>query len=98
MTISISGTPIRLPEERWSHIIKNHPEIKDSLQDILETVKSPRKIQLEDSGELLALSFDPTNNKFLVVAYRELSLKDGFILTAYFARRLSQRRTTIWTQ
>lgn len=98
LIISISGTTIRLPEERWLHIIKNHPEMKDSLQDVLETVRNPYKIQLGDSGELLAVSHNPMNNKFLVVAYRELSVSDGFILTAYFARRLSQRRTTVWIQ
>jgi len=70
--------------------------MKDSLNDVLETVRSPIRVQLGDSGELLAISYNPVSSKFLVVAYRELSSSDGFILTAYLARRLSLRRTTIW--
>jgi len=34
--------------------------------------------------------------KYVVVAYRELSSEDGFILTAYLTRRPSSRRETLW--
>lgn len=96
LVTSISGIPIRITEERWSHILKNHPEMKDGLNDVLETVRNPIRLQLGDSGELLAISYNQSSNKFLVVAYRELSPTDGFVLTAYIARRLSLRRTTVW--
>jgi hypothetical protein len=32
----------------------------------------------------------------LVVACREIDPTDGFVLTAYFSRRLSSRRVTLW--
>jgi len=56
-------------------------------------------IQEGDFGELLAIRFyaeTPLARKFLVVAYREVSPEDGFVITAYLARRPSSRRTTLW--
>jgi hypothetical protein len=35
---------------------------------------------------------------FLVVVYREMSRDDGFVITAYMARRLSQRREVVWSR
>jgi len=50
-----------------------------------------------DGGEFLALSkrFVP---RYLVVAYRELSSTDGFVITAFFTTRVRQieRRRVVW--
>jgi len=67
---------------------------------VLETIGNPDAIQKGDFGELLALRFypqTPLTQKHLVVAYREAAANDGFVLTAYFARRPSVRREIIWT-
>jgi hypothetical protein len=56
-------------------------------------------IQEGDFAELLAIRFysrTPLTSKYLIVAYRELGPRDGFILTAYLAARPSARRTTLW--
>lgn len=98
---SINGVPIRLTDERWQHICDRHPEMLDQRQRILETLSDPDQIQQGDSGELLALRFytdSPLGSKFLVVAYREISPEDGFILTAYFTNRPSPQRITLWTR
>ena len=66
---------------------------------ILETVRAPDLVQEGDSGERLALRFyphTPLTQKYLVVVYREISANDGFILTAYFARRPTTRRAILW--
>lgn len=58
-------------------------------------------IQDGDGGELLASRFyerTPVTRTYLVVAYREVDGTDGFVLTAYFTRRPSARRTTGWTR
>jgi hypothetical protein len=89
---------IRLPDERIEHILKNHPDMNGQESRILETVGDPEVIMDGDYGELLAARFyakTPLTSKHLVVAYREIA-SDGFILTAYFARRLSERRTILW--
>jgi hypothetical protein len=99
--ISRNGITIRLTDERWSHIAQRHPEMADQLERVLETLTEPDMIQEGDFGELLAIRFysqTPLTSKHLVVAYREVSPDDGFILTAYFTSRPSARRVTIWTQ
>ena len=66
---------------------------------VLETVTDPHFILEGDSGELLAVTeYMPEGlpGPFLIVPYRELGKHDGFVLTAYFARRLSTRRTAVW--
>ena len=98
---SVSNVPIRLTEERWSHVIRQHPELETQRDRVLETVSAPDVLQEGDFGELLALRFyaqTPLTRKYLIVAFREVTETDGFILTAYFARRPSTRRQTIWTR
>lgn len=66
---------------------------------VLETVNVPEIIRAGDFGELPAIrryEKTPLTNKCLIVAYREVSDDDGFILTAYLARRPSTRRKVIW--
>lgn len=68
---------------------------------VIETVTMPDLIQAGDSGELLAVRlYDNTSlgRKHVVVAYRETSATDGFILTAYLTRRPSQQREVLWTR
>ncbi len=99
---SHNGVPIRLTPERWQHITRSHPEMLDQNHKVLQTLSKPDKIQAGDSDEILALRcYDKTpvtTNKFLIVAYRETSPIDGFVITAYFARRPSTRRNTLWTR
>jgi hypothetical protein len=97
---SINNVPIRLTDERWQHITTRHPELVDQQEKLLETIAKPEQIQAGDTGELLAIRFypqTPLTSKFMVVAYREVSVDDGFILTAYFTNRPSTRRITLWT-
>jgi len=66
---------------------------------VLETVIEPDLIQQGDFGELLAVRFYPETqltSKFLVVAYRETSPEDGFIITAYLTNQPSVKRVIIW--
>lgn len=66
---------------------------------VLETVQEPGMIQQGDFGELLAIRFypeTPLTSKFLVVAYKEVSPEDGYVLTAYLTRRPSTKREVLW--
>lgn len=87
---------IRLGEERWQHICKRHPELAEHRERILACVEAPRIVYRGRNQELLALA-DFQDDKQLVVVYIEESL-DGFIVTAYVTRRLSQFRNmeTVW--
>lgn len=88
---SVHGVPIRLTEERWSHILEQHPELGNYQALILETVKSPECVLEGGNGQLIAVR-SITNSKWLLVVYRELKdqgvIDDGFIVTAFFNQRL----------
>jgi hypothetical protein len=96
---SIGGVPIRLTEERWQHIVAGHPEMTNERDRVLQTVEAPDVVQSGDFGELLAIRYWPVTalgSKFVVVAYREIDRTDGFVLTAYLARRPSSTRRVVW--
>jgi hypothetical protein len=96
---SRAGVPIRLTAERWRHIVVNHPEMSTQQERVLDTVAEPELIQDGDFGELLAVRFyeeTPMGSKHLVVVYREIDPEDGFVVTAYLARRPSTQRVLLW--
>ena len=39
-----SGLIIRLPEERWQHIIEQHPEVADLQPNVMHTLEIPDRI------------------------------------------------------
>lgn len=94
---SINGITIRLPDERWIHITEEHSEMAGYLYDVLETIETPLAIFEGNSGELLAAREIETG-KYIIVAYREVTQADGFIITAFLTRRWNQieRRKKLW--
>jgi hypothetical protein len=93
-----SGLIIRLPEERWQHIIEQHPEVADLQPNVMHTLENPDRILEGNDGELLAVKL-LKDDKYLVTVYRELE-KDGFIITAYLTRRINSlnKRKKLWSQ
>ena len=91
----MNNVPIRLSKERFDHISSRHPEMKDSMEDILETINNPDILQKGDAGTLLAIKkFQKTpvsNQKYLVVVYKEIHSDDGFVLTAYYTNKPRNR-------
>ncbi len=66
---------------------------------LLETITDPDMIQQGDFGELIASRFyekTPLTSKYLVVIYKEVMNTDGFVITAYYATRPSERRKIVW--
>jgi hypothetical protein len=96
---SVSGAPIRLTFERLQHIERRHPEMLGQEDRILEVISTPDFVQEGDGATLIAVkhySKTPLTEKYCAVVYRELSEEDGFVLTAYFTTKPSERRKTIW--
>jgi len=60
----------------------------------LEAISSPDIVQQGDFGTFLAVRRE--NDKYLVVVYREISRIDGFVITAYYSKRLRWQRRVIW--
>ena len=96
LTKSIKGITIRLTDERWVHIVENHPELAGNLNDVLLSVASPDFILMGQNDELLASVYKRTD-KLLVVIYNE-NENDGFIITAFFTSKINQllKRKMIW--
>ena len=69
---------------------------------VLSTLENPDFIQRgNDTGAFVAVRFYPEipgTQKFVMVVYRELSLYDGYIVTAYLRSRPSSSRQIIWTK
>jgi hypothetical protein len=96
---SKNDVQIRLPDERWLHIVESHTEVAGLYSDVLETAEDPDAIYEAESGELLATR-EVQTDKYLVVVYKEVSRVDGIIITAFLTRRLKQleRRAKIWAR
>ena len=94
--LSKNEIPVRLTDERWTHITEEHCELAGMRLEVLETIVNPSRILEGGDGELLAVR-EIEKNKFLVVIYRELN-NDGFIITAFLTRRTKSlnRRKQIW--
>ena len=97
--VSINGVSIRLTLERLTHIYQGHPEMRGCEDLIRETISFPEKVLEGDNGALMATrkyrKTPVTENKYLVVVYREEE-NDGFVITAYFTRRLPTWRKVLW--
>ena len=93
---SINSVPVRLTHERWYHIIENHDDLASYFYDVLETVEKPDFLIRGNQGTLKAIR-NIGKNKWLVVIYREVSKRDGFIITAYFLDK-KPKGEAIWQQ
>ena len=80
---SVNGVPIRLTYEMWYHIIENHDDLASHFYDVLETIEKPEFVIRGNEGTLKATK-NFSKKKWLVAIYKEVSKKDGFIITAYF--------------
>jgi hypothetical protein len=79
---SIKGVPIRLTDERWEHILEDHPYMSGFYEDMLSAVQNPEFILRGNKGAKIAVA-NLSRRRWILVMYRELGKKDGFIITAY---------------
>lgn len=94
-----SGAWIRLSPERWTHIEQRYPELAGYRAEILTVLAEPDCLLEGDAGALMAvrqLESGPHAHKYLVVVYRQRTDEDGFVVTAYLARRLKAERRIVW--
>ena len=90
------GVPIRLAHERWTHIVEHHDDLAGYRGHVLEAIEDPETVVLGKASELLALK--PIGGRTLVVAYREVSRTDGFVITAFFTTQPDRlrKRGVVW--
>ena len=80
---SVNGVPIRLTYERWYHITENHDDLASHFHDALEAIQKPDFVVRGNKGSLKATR-NVGKKKWLIVIYKEVSKRDGFVITAYF--------------
>jgi hypothetical protein len=101
IAISKNNVPIRLTDERWYHITTGHPEIADYYYEILDTIENPEIIYQGDNDGLIAVSINLDKvGKFIVVVYKETSISDGFVITAYLSNKEQKftKKIILWKQ
>lgn len=97
--ISINNVNIRLTDERWLHITLGHPELADYYYEILDTVENPAVLYEGDNNGVVALKIT-AKTKGLVVIYKEIDTKDGYIITAYLTNKFQKfnKKRILWEQ
>ena len=99
-TKSRNGALIRLTEKQWEHIITARHELGNCMKEIMiaveqpdEVIEPPKRVkpQLHAIKRFERLS-DLGLSRNLVVVYRETSLQEGFIITAFTISDRRKRR------
>jgi len=98
---SKNDVSVRLTNERWTHIITSHTDMKNNKDLVLKTVKEPDMILKGVNEELRAVRFFLKTHlgpKYVMTAYKELNDGEGFIITAYKTSKIDKivKRGVIW--
>lgn len=95
--VSRGGVPVRLTDERWTHIVEEHSELAGMREEVLESVSAAERVLLGRENELLAVR-RLASGQACVVVYRETSPQDGFVITAFLMTRTASldRREQQW--
>ncbi len=79
------GRKIELTQERWQHIIKEHPELKKLKSDISEVLLDPDYVKRSKRDKEVEMFYkfksDLYNGKFLLIVIKVNNR--CFVLTAY---------------
>jgi len=73
---STNNVPIRLPEERWIHIVENHDDLAGHYDEVLNSVEEPDYI-VQGYGEALVALTEVEEEKFLAVIYLPTTFYDS---------------------
>jgi hypothetical protein len=52
---SVNNVPIRLTDERWTHIVNHHDEMAGYEEDVLSVIEEPDLVLKGDRGSLRAV-------------------------------------------
>lgn len=63
-------------------LVENHDDMASAFHEVLEVVEKPDFVARGSRGALKAVR-SMGRRKWMVVVYRELSRRDGFVITAY---------------
>jgi len=86
IAFSVNKVPVRLTAERWKLIVENHDDMGGYYDTVLKTVEDANYVIKGYKDALIALQ-EVSKKKYLAVVYKEFT-DDGFIITAYFTRKI----------
>lgn len=96
---SFDKIPIRIPKERWEHVILGHPEMIDFEIEVFETL-SNRDVVFEGNNleKIEVKDYLINLGKIIVVVYNELNQEDGFLVTSFLTSKMSrlEKKKMIW--
>lgn len=80
------GNNYRLPQERWRHILTNHPELRGKKHDVGKVLSDPDIIvkAYNDPAILVYHRKDRQKHLIAVVAHSQ----KGFIITAFITNKI----------
>jgi len=94
--ISKNGVPIRITEERWFHIVETHDEMAGRYDEVLSAIDMPDYIIQGYKDAFVALK-TIRKKKFIAVIYKEISKKDGFVITAFLTSKIRiEKEVVLW--
>ncbi|MBI2449595.1 hypothetical protein HYV49_04840 [Candidatus Pacearchaeota archaeon] len=87
-----TGRKIRLTKERWAHILKYHPYLSNSLEEIKEALIKPLIIVPSKDDENKYHYYRPLKDisGYLLVSVKYLN-NEGFIPTAFWTSKIKKR-------
>ena len=89
-----NGRKIHLSKERWSHIVNDHPEISNRLEEIRDIVKNPLIIKESKDDENVRHYYKYYKNlkqkaKNLLVSVKYLN-GHGYIITSFYVDKIKK--------
>lgn len=93
-----SGKEIELPEERWNHITKEHPEIKSLINKVGDVLANPDHVKLSKRDKEVFLYYrfypDIQAGKYLLIVVKK-GRERSFVLTGYITNAI-RKGDTLW--
>lgn len=83
------GRLIHLSFERWNHIVSEHPDLSNKLEEVKETINNPLIIKPSRyyQGVCFYYKYFKPIAKYLLVSVKYLN-GTGFIITRFYVKRL----------
>src|SRR5215471_7869170 len=94
----VFSQPIELTEERWQHIVTEHPEVSEHKEKIPVVLADPDYVKRSQRDEHVILYYqyftDILDGKYLLIVVKKDQAR-SFILTGYVTRSV-MRGETLW--
>jgi hypothetical protein len=96
--LDVFSQSVELTEERWRHIIAEHPIMSEHREKLPSVLADPDYVKRSKRDEAVLLYYryftDILDGKFLLVVVKK-GAKRSFILTAYVTRSI-MKGNTLW--